>query len=158
MIYILKLDHRPIRDKRVSMHCALVGRAFKAAGFFYTGIKDSNFEVNIKKVVENWGGVFEVGFVENPNSFVKKFNGLKIHLTMYGESVSKIVKKINVDENILLIVGGPKVNEFYYENSDYNVCVGKQPHSEIAAITVFLYMLQPSCIDIDDFNGKNKIE
>jgi tRNA (cytidine56-2'-O)-methyltransferase len=40
--------------------------------------------------------------------------------------------------DILVVVGAKKVPRFFYEVADYNVAIGHQPHSEIAALAVFL--------------------
>jgi tRNA (cytidine56-2'-O)-methyltransferase len=36
------------------------------------------------------------------------------------------------------VVGGPKVPAEVFDLADYNVAVGHQPHSEVAALAVFL--------------------
>jgi len=59
-IFVLRLFHRIERDKRVTMHCALVARAFLCKKMYYCGNKDENLEKNIKKVNENFGGDFEI--------------------------------------------------------------------------------------------------
>ncbi|MBU2477332.1 tRNA (cytidine(56)-2'-O)-methyltransferase, partial [Candidatus Micrarchaeota archaeon] len=38
-------------------------------------------------------------------------------------------------------VGAEKVPPQVYEKSDYNISIGNQPHSEIAALAVFLHEL-----------------
>ena len=162
-INILKLDHRPERDKRITTHCALVARAFGANFLYYSGIEDFNFENNIKEVCEKWGGDFQIKYELKPLSLIKKLKEdgfIIIHLTMYGELISKKIKdiknKMKKHKNILLIVGGPKVSKEYYEISEYNVAIGSQPHSEVAAIALFLYMLNTKCLDAS-FDSKIKI-
>jgi len=49
-ITVLRLGHRPHRDKRASTHLMLAARAFGADNVFYSGIKDSRIEESIKKV------------------------------------------------------------------------------------------------------------
>ena len=39
---------------------------------------------------------------------------------------------------MVLIVGSEKVDPIYFKISDYNIAIGNQPHSEVAAIAVFL--------------------
>ncbi len=56
---------------------------------------------------------------------------------MYGINV------INFDINelkfpLLIVVGSEKVEGWYYHNSDYNIAVGNQPHSEVSALAIFL--------------------
>ena len=66
-------------------------------------------------------------------------DGIKIHLTMYGLELNKKIGEIkSSNKNILIIVGGQKVPADLYEMVDYNISVGTQPHSEVAALSVFL--------------------
>jgi tRNA (cytidine56-2'-O)-methyltransferase len=149
-INILKLDHRPERDKRITSHCALVSRAFGAKNIYYSGIEDINFEKNIKDVCKRWGGNFKTNYLKKPLSFVKKEkeNGcLIVHLTMYGEKLEKKIKNIKKNKNILIIVGGPKVPREYYNISDYNISIGSQPHSEVAALALCIYFLDNDCLN-----------
>lgn len=83
-VYVLRLGHRRIRDKRVTTHCALVSRAFLAKKMYYSGEKDSLLEEKIKKVNETFGGDFSVEYVHDWKLLMKEFKGLKVHLTMYG--------------------------------------------------------------------------
>ena len=73
----------------------------------------------------------------------KEKGGVTVHLTMYGENIesSDVIRRIrNREKDILVLVGSRKVpSEFYNEEvSDFNVAVGNQPHSEVAALAVFL--------------------
>lgn len=166
MIKILKLDHRPERDKRITTHCALVARAFCAEEFYYSGIEDYRIEENIKNIKEKWGGDFKIEYVEKPSAFIKKVKEEKktiiIHLTMYGEQIIKIINnvssKINIEKlDLLVVVGGPKVPKLYYELADYNVSVTNQPQSEVGALAVILYLLNPDALNEKDFKN-NKIK
>jgi tRNA (cytidine56-2'-O)-methyltransferase len=162
MINILKLDHRPFRDKRITTHCALVSRAFGANAFYYTGVEDNVFEKNIASINKQWGGDFKTNYLKKAESFVNDFKGIKIHLTMYGEQiVSRIedIKKDSTTMNLLIIVGGPKVSRFFYEASDYNISVTNQPHSEVAALAIILNFINPNALSTDIFIDKKiKIE
>lgn len=137
-VTVLRLGHRPERDKRVTTHCALVARAFGAKEIVYSGDKDPKFEKTIKDVVKSWGGPFSVKYVKNWRSFIKKFKGKKIHLTMYGMPFEE---KPLPRGDVLVIVGAEKVPGEVYELSDQNIAVGNQPHSEIAALSVYLYII-----------------
>ena len=66
--------------------------------------------------------------------------GIIIHLTMYGIELSNIVDDLRKmsDKDLLVIVGGAKVPGSVYQLADYNIAIGHQPHSEIAALSVFL--------------------
>jgi len=152
-IYLFRLDHRPGRDKRVTTHLFLAGRALGADKAFYSGLRDVNVEKSVSEVVKSWGGSFSVEFVDNWKRFIKNFNGIRIHLTMYGLPVQDVVKKINVKEDVLIIVGGSKVPSFIFDVSEYNVSVTSQPHSEISSLALFLRELNPNCYDLK-FGGK----
>jgi tRNA (cytidine56-2'-O)-methyltransferase len=102
-------------------------------------------EKSINDVSNRWGGKFEVKFVEEWKKELGelKRNGFKlVHLTMYGEQVEKAEKKIKELKRIAIIVGSQKVEREIYEISDFNVGVTQQPHSEIAALAVFLDRVQ----------------
>jgi len=137
-VTVLRLGHRPQRDKRVTTHCALVARAFGASELLYSGEEDPKFEETIRDVVSNWGGSFSVRYVASWRQAIKSFKGKKIHLTMYGLPF----EKVDIPKgNLLVIIGAEKVPGEVYEMADYNLSVGSQPHSEIAALAVFLYHL-----------------
>mgnify|MGYP001626414361 CR=1 FL=1 len=137
-VYVFRLFHRKERDKRVTTHCALVSRAFLAKKMFYCGDKDENLENKIKDVVKRFGGNFEIEYVKDWKNFIKNFNGIKVHLTMYGIPLTKKIDEIKKFEKILVIVGSEKVPKEVYEISDYNISITLQPHSEIAALAIFL--------------------
>jgi tRNA (cytidine56-2'-O)-methyltransferase len=73
----------------------------------------------------------------------KSKGGMVVHLTIYGENIetSNVLNRIRDNgRNVLLLVGSQKVPPEFYsaEVSDFNVAVGNQPHSECAAVAVFL--------------------
>ena len=43
-VYVLRLGHRPQRDKRISTHVALTARAFGAKGIYFDRYDKSVFE------------------------------------------------------------------------------------------------------------------
>ena len=57
---------------------------------------------------------------------------------MYGDDLENTVSLIDKSVDVLVIVGAEKVDSFFYEHADFNVSVGNQPHSEVAALAVFL--------------------
>jgi tRNA (cytidine56-2'-O)-methyltransferase len=160
---ILRLDHRPYRDKRITTHCALVSRAFGADDFYFSGVDDLGIITVITKTSENWGGNYQIKFVSDPLLFVKDFKkegGLIVHLTMYGLSVKDNIEKIKAERknrNLLLIVGGSKVPAEYYQLADYNIAIGNQPHSEVSALGLMLYLLDADCLNKNFENSKLKI-
>jgi len=139
MIEILRLGHRIVRDKRISTHLALVGRAFGADKFILCGQKDDVILKTVNSVVSRFGGSYEIVYEKDYIKYLKekKKKGFKIvHLTMYGLSFKKNIKKLKGD--FVLVLGGEKVPPEIYELADYNLSVTNQPHSEVAALGVFL--------------------
>ncbi|MEM0243138.1 MAG: tRNA (cytidine(56)-2'-O)-methyltransferase [Candidatus Aenigmatarchaeota archaeon] len=137
-VYVLRLFHRRERDKRVTTHCALVARAFLAKKMFYCGDRDESLEDNIKDINKRFGGSFEIEYVKEWKKLLKDFSGVKIHLTMYGIPLLDKLDEIKKKEKILVIIGSEKVPREVYEISDYNISITNQPHSEIAALAIFL--------------------
>jgi tRNA (cytidine56-2'-O)-methyltransferase len=138
-ITVLRLGHRFIRDRRVSTHLGLVARAFGADELVFD-TRDDSIKKSIEKVTQEWGGGnFEINFIKDPMRYIKNFPGDKIHLTMYGINVDEKVEKIRKSKrDKLIIVGGKKVPSEVYSLADYNIAIGQQPHSEIAALAIFL--------------------
>lgn len=140
MITVLRLGHRRKRDARVSTHCGLVARAFGANGIVYSGEEDRKLVESIKKVIKNWGRPFYVSYEKNWRKVIlRNKKATKVHLTMYGIPLEQKIREIRKKKNILLIVGGEKVPGEVYKLSDYNISVTNQPHSEVAAMAVFLH-------------------
>ena len=83
-VHVLRLGHRPSRDKRVSTHLVLAARAFGARGATYTGKQDNSLEESIRSVVKEWGGNFTINYSSSWKNTIKNWEGRVIHLTMYG--------------------------------------------------------------------------
>jgi tRNA (cytidine56-2'-O)-methyltransferase len=136
---VLRLSHRPSRDKRVSTHLFLAARALGATKAIYTGTKDLSLEESIKKIKSDWGGDFEIFFSDSWKKTVKEWKGKIIHLTMYGIPFKEVIDEIKkTNEPLLIIVGGAKVPGEIYGVADWNVAVTNQPHSEVSAMALFL--------------------
>lgn len=131
------MGHRPERDKRVTTHVALSSRALGAKGIF-VDTEDPVLEENIRSVVGRFGGDFSIKTGVTWKQAVRDFKGKVVHLTMYGERVDEALPKIPKDEDIMIIVGAEKVPIAVYQRADFNISVGNQPHSEIAALAIFL--------------------
>jgi len=144
-VYILRLSHRPQRDKRATTHLFLAARALGAAGAFYCGEKDEKVQRSVKKVNDLWGGDFEVSYITNWEKKMMEWRekgGEIVHLTMYGLPIQQVIDQIrNLPNDLLVVVGGPKVPRKVYELADWNVSVTSQPHSEISALAIFLHEL-----------------
>ncbi len=137
MITVLRLGHRPQRDKRITTHVALVARAFGADRIIIS-TKDEKVENTVRDVVSRFGGNFEITSGVKWRKIIKEFSGIKVHLTMYGLPIDEVMEKIPRDKDMLIIVGAEKVPRDVYEMADYNIAVGNQPHSEVAALAIFL--------------------
>ena len=156
-VNILRLGHRPSRDKRVSTHLFLAARAFGASGGIYTGDKDSSLEESIRNVVSEWGGSFSLEYSENWRKSIRSWGNKVVHLTMYGLPFREVIDDIRADSsNLLVIVGGAKVPGEVYRLADWNVGVSDQPHSEVSALGIFLYELfERELVNFDD--GRLKV-
>ena len=137
MINVLRIGHRISRDKRITTHCCLVARNF-GADKILIDIEDKKIEENIKSTCARFGGNFEVETGVSAKKFLKNWKGTIAHLTMYGDILEKTVKKVDKKKDLLIVIGAEKVPGYVYEIADYNVSVGNQPHSEVAALAIFL--------------------
>jgi len=135
-IWVLRLGHRPARDKRVTTHVALAARALGAKGIVIS-TKDPELEKVVRSVVERFGGDFEIRTGVKWREYLKQFDGDVVHLTMYGLHIDDALGRIE-SEKVLVVVGAEKVPPEIYQMATYNVAVGNQPHSEVAALGVFL--------------------
>ena len=145
-LVVLRWGHRPQRDVRLTTHVALTARALGASGFLLSDVVDQKIKETIERVTQNWGGefLFEMGIPWK--RFVRDWkadDGLVVHLTAYGENIqtSHVLDRIRAfEKKVLIIVGSQKVpKEFFLEGySDFNVSIGNQPHSECAAVAIFL--------------------
>lgn len=143
-IEVLRIGQRLVRDDRVTTHVALVSRSFGASKIL---MYDANPEIKdtVSKVNKMWGGDFQVEIIEEWRRVLKskKAEAYKIvHLTMYGEDIDSVQGKIRAEEKVLVVVGAEKVPKEVYDIADYNVSIGSQPHSEIAALAVLLDRVQ----------------
>jgi tRNA (cytidine56-2'-O)-methyltransferase len=140
---ILRINHRPERDKRLTTHLGLTARAFGAQGFWFTGLRDSEMIRNIRQVCSQWGHrAFSIQQKRSWRECVRKWknsDGEVIHLTMYGLHIDELIQKIRTSpRDKLIVVGGPKVPGEIFALADFNVAIGHQPHSEVAALAIFL--------------------
>ena len=139
-ITILRLGHRPQRDMRMTTHVALTARAFGASEMILT-VDDERLKKTVEKVCDQFGGSITIKIEKKWRNYVTlwKENGIVVHLTMYGEHIDDAMTKVKkTQENLLIIVGAEKVPRDVYELADFNIAVGNQPHSEVAALAVFL--------------------
>jgi tRNA (cytidine56-2'-O)-methyltransferase len=145
-IVVLRWGHRVQRDVRLTTHVALTARALGASGFLLADTRDETIKATVEKVKGSWGGEFFFEMGTSWKSTVREWKakgGIVVHLTAYGENIqtSNVLDRIrNAGKDVLLIVGSQKVPKDFYssEVSDFNVSIGNQPHSECAALAVFL--------------------
>ena len=177
-ITVIRLGYRVGRDPRINTHLGLVSRALGADEFLVSGDKNNKMFETIEQVTKTFGGTFKTNHLDAPLKWIRKykseeseggFNGTVVHLTMYGEDYRKVVNDIPKNKPLAIIVGGAKVPGSIYRMSDYNVSVGNQPHSEVAALALFLDKLQngnsidqkfsnPKLEIIPDLERKNVID
>lgn len=141
MIVILRLGHRRERDKRATTHVGLAARALGASGIILCGEKDEKVEESLVNVTLKWGGKFDVSYCREWKGVLREWKerGVIVHLTMYGEPIQKKMEQIRKEgKDILVVVGSEKVPPAVYGLADYNVAVSSQPHSEVAALAIFL--------------------
>ncbi|MEM3871240.1 MAG: tRNA (cytidine(56)-2'-O)-methyltransferase [Nitrososphaeria archaeon] len=139
---MLRIGHRIDRDKRITTHVGLVARAFGARGIYIVNA-EKEIKSKIDEVTKVWGGPFICEIIENNwKKFIldwKKKEGIIIHLTMYGIPVEDRINEIRLrKEKKLVVVGAEKVPKELYYLSDYNISITTQPHSEVAALALFL--------------------
>lgn len=156
MITVLRLGHRKGRDNRVTTHVGLVARAF-GAGELLISTKDETTRRTIMDVASRFGGTFSVKSGIKWRRIIKEWQGTKVHLTMYGEHMDDVLLKIPKDEDLLIIVGAEKVPAEVFKAVDLNVAVGNQPHSEVAALAIFLDRFLEGDGLRKDFEGRMKI-
>ncbi|MFB6100753.1 MAG: tRNA (cytidine(56)-2'-O)-methyltransferase [Candidatus Nanohalobium sp.] len=161
MIKVLRLGHRAGRDDRISTHVGLTARQWGADEIIYSGQHDSSMMQSVEDIVERWGGNFEVNYTEEWKKEIKDFNGLRVHLSMYGERINEKIDEVKrefSDQDLMVIVGAEKVPRWVYTHVDYNVSVGNQPHSEIAALAVFMDRIRDGEIKEDFEDAEIEVE
>ena len=146
-VIILRLGYRLGRDPRITTHLALVARALGANRFLFSGDDDERLAENIGSVNQRFGGDMVVEHVKSPMAWLRKFvgdgiegnpPGIAVHLTMYGASYRSVTPTIRRDRPLVVVVGGAKVPSEVFQISQYNLAVGNQPHSEGAALALFM--------------------
>ncbi len=141
-IVILRLGHRKNRDKRVTTHVFLAARALGARGGILSGERDDAVLESVRKVAEKWGGRFSIryeGSLRKAVRWAKKNGFAVVHLTMYGERIQEKIAAVRKRRKVLVVVGAEKVPAEVYGLADFNIAVTSQPHSEVAALAVFLH-------------------
>mgnify|MGYP001030124657 FL=1 len=146
-IAVLRLGHRKGRDPRITTHLALVARAFGADEFYLAGDEDAEMFATLSAVGERFGAALKMQHVKSPMALIKRWTrrdagdgepGTAAHLTMYGERFRAVIPTMPRNRPLLVVVGGTKVPAEVFECCQFNVAIGNQPHSEVAALALFL--------------------
>ncbi|MFP9190415.1 tRNA (cytidine(56)-2'-O)-methyltransferase [Natronosalvus vescus] len=141
-VVVLRLGHRPGRDERMTTHVGLTARALGADRVLFPENAGQSLET-VADITDRFGGPFDVDLTDSSRGVVRDWDGVVVHLTMYGERVQDVEAEIRAvhledDEPLLIVVGAEKVPFDVYEEADWNVGVTNQPHSEVAGLAVFL--------------------
>ncbi|MGC8506563.1 MAG: tRNA (cytidine(56)-2'-O)-methyltransferase [Thermoplasmata archaeon] len=156
-VSVLRYGHRPFRDKRITTHVALTARAFGASSVFIDQ-RDEVLEQSVHKLTDRFGGNFRIESGVNWRRLFENFSGTRVHLTMYGIPVEEAIPKIKERRKpVMVFVGSQKVPPEVYSMADFNVSVTNQPHSEIAALAIFLDRYNEGRELKVDHNGKLKV-
>jgi len=134
------MGHRPLRDRRVTTHVALVARSFGADGIILADVRDRGIEETVNKVTELWGGEFFIRSGEPWRRVIEDWRSsgrVVVHLTMYGLPVDEVLTSLR-GRDLLVVVGAEKMPAEVFDLADFNVAIGHQPHSEVAALAVLL--------------------
>ena len=154
--HVLRIGHRPERDKRITTHVALTARAFGASKIYFSR-PDSRVVTTIENVVEKFGGDFSVETISNPKKIAKDWKGKVVHLTVFGLPLKDFVKELKSETApILFVVGAEKVPPWAFEYADYNLSIGNQPHSEVSALAISLSIINDKFED-QEFGGPLKV-
>jgi len=89
---------------------------------------------------------------------MKTWDGQMVHLTMYGEPLDDALKRIPAGDDLLVVVGAEKVPSEVFKAANFNVAVGNQPHSEVAALAIFLDRFLKGEELKKDFKGRVRIQ
>ncbi len=159
-ISVLRLGHRPLRDKRVTTHVSILALAFGADEILLTEEHEA-IEESVTDVTKRWGGSFSITTVSGWKSFLEAWKGVAVHLTMYGlpvdDTVGEVKKSLEGSKDLLIVVGGEKVPGDLFRLVDFNVSVGNQPHSEVSALAIFLDRFFGGRELLKDFKGEMRI-
>jgi len=157
-VVVLRYGHRPGRDDRMTTHVGLTARALGADRVIFPDNAGQSAET-VRDITGRFGGPFAVELRDDQKAIVRGWDGVVVHLTMYGERVQDVEAEVReavglaggegtVDaaanaspptpSDLLVVVGGEKVPWALYERADFNVGVTNQPHSEVAGLAVFL--------------------
>lgn len=159
-IDIIRLSERGYRDLRITTHCALVARAWGAERIILSDDTDPQIGKSVDAISTQFGGTFKVEYEKKLLQRIKtmkKDGYMIVHLTMYGEKPGKQIPLIQKNKKVAVVIGSEKVEGDVYQLADYNIGITRQPHSEVAALAVFLHYLQEGKEEEMIFKNAKKI-
>ena len=95
-IVLLRLGHRPERDKRITTHVGLTARMLGAEGMLLAS-NDPGIVQTLEDVVGRWGGHF---YIKNNVNFKQEIRNWKeeggkvCHLSMYGVNLPDVTGEL----------------------------------------------------------------
>ena len=121
--------------------------------------RDEELENSVRSVVKRFGGDFSITTGVRWKDLLRHFEGTSVHLTMYGTHIDDALPRIRsaMSEKMLIVVGAEKVPPEVYQWATFNVGVGNQPHSEVAALAVFLDRLKGGEGLRTEFKGQMRV-
>ncbi len=139
MIWILAVGKANYDSK---LDLAMVSRAFGASNItFCPGEKDGKRLIKYCQAMSRrWGGNFGVSYTDDWKRFIaERKNYLKIYLTRYGMSMTKLGYQVRTYKNVLAIVSFTESIKPLYDAADFNMSITTQPHSCSSSVAVFLH-------------------
>jgi tRNA (cytidine56-2'-O)-methyltransferase len=121
---------------------------------------DERVEKSLVGVAKRFGGDFKVERVTRWRDAVRQWKeagGQVVHLTMYGMPLEEGLAKVDASKPLMVAVGAEKVPAEMYDLADLNVAVGNQPHSEVAALAVFLDRVAKGAWAAKRFDGSLEV-
>jgi tRNA (cytidine56-2'-O)-methyltransferase len=124
----------------MTTHVALTARALGADRVLLEPAATQAAET-ARDITDRFGGPFAVEQTDSAQARIRDWHGTVVHLTMYGQPIQAVESEFRAAhrrEPLLIVVGAEKVPFEVYDEADFNVGVTNQPHSEVAALGVFL--------------------
>ena len=114
-------------------------------GVIYTALDKKTLRAELYKMVDKRGITakdlfhWKITVIEVKLKNVLDLTDPKIR-KKFGIELSDKLEEIQDfrEGNVLIVVGGVKVPGQIFELADFNIAIGNQPHSEVAALAVFL--------------------
>src|SRR6056297_1650212 len=103
-VVVLRYGHRPGRDDRMTTHVGLTARALGADRVILPDNAGQSLET-IRDITSRFGGPFAAELDAEQKATVRDWEGVVVHLTMYGERVQDVeadVREARVDEPLLI--------------------------------------------------------